>query len=69
MCAGGAFPALVAGNLEGDAVLGTQLLQLGHDAVGEDGAASGIEAVHLEWHVSVMPAPSGEQEQEAHHCF
>ena len=32
--------------LEGDPVLGPQLLQLGHDAVGDVGDALGVEAVH-----------------------
>lgn len=41
-----ALPALVAGDAEGDAVLGPQLLELGHDAAGDDGVALGEEAVH-----------------------
>ena len=35
------LPALVAGDAQGEAVLGAELLELGHDAGGEDGDADG----------------------------
>ncbi|KAB8337030.1 hypothetical protein FH972_021334 [Carpinus fangiana] len=41
-----ALPALVARNLQREAVLGAELLELGHDAGGDDGAAGGVEGVH-----------------------
>lgn len=44
----GPLPPLVTGDLEGNAVLGTQLLQLSHDAVGHDRTACCVKAVHLE---------------------
>jgi len=40
------LPTLVPRNLQRDAVLGSQLLQLGHDAARDDGLAGGIEGVH-----------------------
>lgn len=40
------LPALVAGDAQGDAVLGAELLELGHDARGDDGVALGVQAVH-----------------------
>jgi hypothetical protein len=43
----GPLPPLVARNFERNAVLGAQLLQLSHDAVGHDGTACCVEAVHL----------------------
>lgn len=41
-----ALPALVAGNAQGNAVLGAKLLQLGHDARGDDGCGFGVQQVH-----------------------
>jgi hypothetical protein len=41
-----AFPSLVSGDAQCDAVLGAELLEFGHDAVGNDGNAFGVEAVH-----------------------
>lgn len=46
MIASKPLPALIAGDPQRDAVLGPQLLELGHDAVGDDGRALGIQAVH-----------------------
>ena len=40
------FKAGVARDAQGDAVARAQLLQLGHDAVGDDGRGLGIEAIH-----------------------
>lgn len=40
------LPALIAGDPQRDAVLGPQLFELGHDAVGDDGGALGVQAVH-----------------------
>lgn len=37
---------LVTGDLESEAVLGSELLQLGHHAVGDDGRAGRVETVH-----------------------
>lgn len=37
-----ALPALVAGNAQGNAVLWAELLQLGHDARGDDGRGFGV---------------------------
>ena len=46
MIAAKPLPALVTGNLERDAVLGAQLLKLSHDAIGDDGRAFRVQAVH-----------------------
>ena len=46
MVAPQSLPALIARNLERDAELRAQLLQLSHDAVGDDGHALCIQAVH-----------------------
>ena len=40
------LPALIPGNPQGDPVLGAQLLQLGHDAIGDDDAAGCVQGVH-----------------------
>lgn len=37
---------LVTSDLQRQSVLGTELLQLSHDAVCDDGRASGVETVH-----------------------
>lgn len=44
--AGQALPALVAGDAQGDAVLGAELLELGHDARRDEDLALGVEGVH-----------------------
>lgn len=41
-----ALPALVAGDAQGDPVLGAELLELGHDAASNNGGALGEQAVH-----------------------
>lgn len=40
------LPSLISGDLQGNAVLGAQLLQLSHDAGGDDGLAGGVKTVH-----------------------
>ena len=46
MCTAHTLPALIPGNPQRDPVLGAQLLQLGHDAIGDDDAAGGVQSVH-----------------------
>ena len=40
------LPPLIPGNPQRDPVLGAQLLQLGHDAVGDDDAAGCVQGIH-----------------------
>lgn len=40
------LPPLVARNPQRNPILGSQLLQLRHDAAGDDGGALGVQAVH-----------------------
>ena len=40
------LPPLVPRNLQRDPIAGSELLELGHDAAGDDGRALGVEAVH-----------------------
>lgn len=46
VCAGELFEPRVPRDLEGDAELGPQLLELREDALGDHGYALGVEAVH-----------------------
>lgn len=46
VCAGQSLEARVLGQSQGEAVLGAEFLELGHDAVGDAGDALGEEAVH-----------------------
>ena len=40
------LPPLIPGNPQRDPVLGAQLLQLGHDAIGDDDAAGCVQRIH-----------------------